>query len=192
MLILKREGTKGFTIVELLIVVVIIAILAAITLVTYNGVQQRATNTAIIDAVSKSVRMIQGYIAANDKYPLTTGTVCITTSSGCSITGAVVSGSATLDTNISTIGTTPKSIPTSGSDHYGIVYLYYSTRTMNGSIQPVALYYWLQGTGQQCGVSNIADSAGNVMQSSTAGYTASNDSGTGKTLCAVSVPGPAA
>ena len=33
---------KGFTIVELLIVIVVIAILAAISVVAYNGVQQRA------------------------------------------------------------------------------------------------------------------------------------------------------
>ncbi|MDN5835695.1 MAG: prepilin-type N-terminal cleavage/methylation domain-containing protein, partial [bacterium] len=33
---------KGFTLVELLIVIVVIAILAAITLVAYNGVQNKA------------------------------------------------------------------------------------------------------------------------------------------------------
>lgn len=33
---------KGFTIVELLIVIVVIAILAAISIVAYNGIQQRA------------------------------------------------------------------------------------------------------------------------------------------------------
>lgn len=39
-----RMGTKqkGFTIVELLIVIVVIAILAAITVVAYNGIQNRA------------------------------------------------------------------------------------------------------------------------------------------------------
>lgn len=36
----------GFTIVELLIVVVVIAILAAITIVAYNGISQRAKTTA--------------------------------------------------------------------------------------------------------------------------------------------------
>jgi len=37
----------GFTIVELLIVVVVIAILAAITIVSYNGITNRANDTAV-------------------------------------------------------------------------------------------------------------------------------------------------
>ena len=39
-----NSKTRGFTIVELLIVIVVIAILAAITVVAYNGIQQRANN----------------------------------------------------------------------------------------------------------------------------------------------------
>jgi len=35
---------QGFTIVELLIVVVVIAILAAITVVSYNGITQQSTS----------------------------------------------------------------------------------------------------------------------------------------------------
>jgi general secretion pathway protein G len=37
--------SRGFTIVELLIVIVVIAILAAISIVAYNGVQQRSRDT---------------------------------------------------------------------------------------------------------------------------------------------------
>ena len=37
-----RKSSSGFTIVELLIVIVVIAILAAITIVAYNGIQSRA------------------------------------------------------------------------------------------------------------------------------------------------------
>lgn len=42
-----HKQTKGFTIVELLIVIVVIGILAAITIVAYNGIQARARTTAV-------------------------------------------------------------------------------------------------------------------------------------------------
>lgn len=40
-----RKSVSGFTIVELLIVIIVIAILATISVVAYNGVQQRAKFT---------------------------------------------------------------------------------------------------------------------------------------------------
>jgi prepilin-type N-terminal cleavage/methylation domain-containing protein len=41
----KRVHQAGFTIIELLIVIVVIAILAVITIVAFNGVQQRARDS---------------------------------------------------------------------------------------------------------------------------------------------------
>ncbi len=41
----KQKKTAGFTLVELLIVIVVIAILATISIVTYNGIQERAKDT---------------------------------------------------------------------------------------------------------------------------------------------------
>ena len=43
----KAQQERGFTIVELLIVVVVIAILAAITIVSYNGITTRANASAV-------------------------------------------------------------------------------------------------------------------------------------------------
>ncbi len=43
----RWKRVNGFTIVELLIVVVVIAILAAITVLSYNGIQNRAYDSAI-------------------------------------------------------------------------------------------------------------------------------------------------
>lgn len=42
-----KKDTSGFTIVELLIVIVVIAILATISIVAYNGIQDRANNAAV-------------------------------------------------------------------------------------------------------------------------------------------------
>ncbi len=42
----KNKDQAGFTIVELLIVIVIIGILAAITIVAFNGIQNRANLSA--------------------------------------------------------------------------------------------------------------------------------------------------
>lgn len=64
-----KIGAKGFTIVELLIVIVIIAILAVITIVAFNGIQQRADDTRQIDAVAKYVRLITIYQQQNGVYP---------------------------------------------------------------------------------------------------------------------------
>lgn len=50
---------KGFTIVELLIVIVVIAILAAISIVAYNGIQQRARDSrraSDISNIEKAIR----------------------------------------------------------------------------------------------------------------------------------------
>ncbi len=61
---------SGFTIVELLIVIVIIAILAAITIVAYNGIQDRAKATSVQSAASQAAkRVMQFYIERADTYP---------------------------------------------------------------------------------------------------------------------------
>lgn len=55
-----KTRTTGFTIVELLIVIVVIGILAAITIVAYNGVQDRARLSKINADLTLLNRAIQG------------------------------------------------------------------------------------------------------------------------------------
>lgn len=64
--------TRGFTIVELLIVIVIIAILAAITIVAYNGIQNRANNTAVQSDMKNTYNKLLQYRIINDTVPANT------------------------------------------------------------------------------------------------------------------------
>ena len=65
------QKQKGFTIVELLIVVVVIAILAAITIVAFNGIQNRAKAGAAQSTASQAAKKISSVAVLNsDLYPV--------------------------------------------------------------------------------------------------------------------------
>lgn len=67
-----RVGTHkhGFTIVELLIVVVVIAILAAITIVAFNGIQERSRASAAQAVAKQAYTSIASFAVQNaDTYP---------------------------------------------------------------------------------------------------------------------------
>lgn len=71
---------QGFTIVELLIVVVVIAILAAITIVAYNGIQNRARQSSLQATISQASKQVASYAPLNnDLYPVDETTFFSTT-----------------------------------------------------------------------------------------------------------------
>jgi prepilin-type N-terminal cleavage/methylation domain-containing protein len=59
----------GFTIVELLIVIVVIAILAAITIVAFTGMQNRAKNQQTVSAVRTYYAALSSYAVKNNTLP---------------------------------------------------------------------------------------------------------------------------
>lgn len=61
---------RGFTIVELLIVIVVIAILAAITVVAYNGIQSRNYDAAVQTDLSNFAKAIQLAAADTGEFPV--------------------------------------------------------------------------------------------------------------------------
>ena len=66
---MQNRKQTGFTIVELLIVIVVIGILAAITIVAYNGIQNRAHDTAVQSDLSNIAKKIRIYEADAGYYP---------------------------------------------------------------------------------------------------------------------------
>lgn len=69
MISIKKAAAKGFTIVELLIVIVVIGILAALVVVTYNGIQQKARDTERKTDINALHGQLEAYQAQNGKYP---------------------------------------------------------------------------------------------------------------------------
>ncbi len=67
----RRMSHPAFTIVELLIVIVVIAILAAISIVAYTGIQDKARETAALSLVSQTAKKLTAYQATdtNGLYP---------------------------------------------------------------------------------------------------------------------------
>lgn len=163
----KRHGAlPGFTIVELIIVIVIIAILAAITIASYNGMQQRARNAQIISGVRAYQKALIEYATVNGSYP-TQDRVCLGAnypSSSCwngphgtfytnsgmdsALAPFLANNKPTLSTHILQITNTP-------DYRLGALYVHNST-------SDIFIDYYLEGQSQRCldGASGINEMEG--------------------------------
>jgi len=150
-----NRSLNGFTIVELLIVIVVIAILAAISIVAYNGVQQRTRNAQVSAGANQYVNALQNYYVIYSSYPTNSG--CLGAnypSDRCWLT----SGSPTRSVNAALDSQLAEFIPAkptlatqllnmgggySQYDRAGLVYLYTSATN-------IELRYYLEGNNQSC------------------------------------------
>lgn len=71
---LQWKKITGFTIVELLIVIVVIGVLAAIVVVAYNGITRTAQQSAITAELRQWAKLFQLYKAQNGNYPAPSAT----------------------------------------------------------------------------------------------------------------------
>jgi len=86
----KRKSASAFTIVELLVVIVVIGILAAISLVAYSGISSRATVSSLQSDLTNASQQLKLFQVDNGTYPTTINCAipdsptnkCIKTSNG--------------------------------------------------------------------------------------------------------------
>lgn len=66
---LRTSSFRGFTIVELLIVIVVIGILSAISVVAFNGIQKRAELARLTSGIQSYSKSMEAYYVVNGAYP---------------------------------------------------------------------------------------------------------------------------
>lgn len=140
----------GFTIVELLIVIVVIAILAAITIVAYNGIQSRAKNTQQLSVARGYLSAFASYVAANGTYPVGGGQsrICLGIDvAACTTATTSWYRDTTLENNLKTLMSTlpvaNPSIQIVSSPKMG--YVPASDVTLDGVPTPFLIYSLLSG-----------------------------------------------
>jgi prepilin-type N-terminal cleavage/methylation domain-containing protein len=166
-----RTKHQGFTIVELLIVIVIIGILAGISVVAYGGVQSRAHNSSRVSEAFAWKEIFQTYKAVNGAYPsMPVGGYCL----GSGFPGAkcrdynsvatfyTEASSATLMTALRQLNSLP------GGQRVGV----------NGTIGPYAYYYG----GEDVDIILVLNGRSTDCPS---GSTYNWDDGSGRLLCAI-------
>lgn len=191
-----NTAKNGFTIVELLIVIVVIGILAALSYVTYSGFQTKARNSTKVSIIQQTMKLIHLYKAENGNYPLSSamGDFCLTTDNLCTNyagTPHAASNSVLMDA-LKAYGTPASQSGdqiTAGS-RYGITYSYTPTRTLESQTNPLLLMFFLEGTNQMCaglvtGMISVADS---VNPENFAPANRSSGNAGGKTRCYMMFP----
>ncbi|MGV1100360.1 type IV pilin protein [Thiovibrio sp. JS02] len=66
---IKKSSQKGFTLVELMIVVAIIGILAAVAIPQFAAYRVKAYNTAAKSDIKNAKTELEAYYADNNDYP---------------------------------------------------------------------------------------------------------------------------
>ena len=112
---------QGFTIVELLIVIVVIGILAALVITTFTGIQRKARDTERETDIKALHSQVEAYYAQNGGYPALSD-INITTLKGLDAGALLAPASATpIDSTASTISKysyvpTPSTCTTAAKD----------------------------------------------------------------------------
>ena len=201
---------RGFTIVELLIVIVIIGILASLVIVAYNGIQMRARNSQTVAAIQAYKKALLQYAIENQTYP-TLSRACLGTDypdTGVYTTAANrncfrSNSTGLIDTTFNnairpylgnSVPTPNNTVFGSGSSPWATRGSVYTTTgiILNGVANPWTLIYTLEGQ-TICPVSPVLDLSAYPNTTSTppaSGYSQLLSGGTIGVECWLAMPSP--
>lgn len=120
-----KKSTSGFTVIELLVVIIVIAILAAITLVAYNGTQAHGRDAKRKTDIDNIVKALDLYYSDNNRYPVTSGSTTISAGWASSLDTSWTTLTTTLQSpnkEIDTMPTDPLNTPNTGRANTGVIY----------------------------------------------------------------------
>lgn len=198
---------QGFTIVELLIVIVVIAILAAITIVAYNGIQQRARNAQRIAAAQQWQKLVKLYTVQNATYPVGAGGhYCLGSGyvtnwdanpdEDCLYQTSIKHTNTAINTAFATIGSLPNypvdPVDSKGANGLvsGISIRRSDTLDPTGANIPnyPTLWYFLEGANQDCVLRPVMTVvSGGITINTSATYSSVDNS---VTVCRIGLPDP--
>ena len=152
--IFKNKTSKGFTIIELIVVIAIITVLSAIVMTNVTAYQKKARNAARLSTVRNYLTALEIAYENNGNYPSNAPVTYCCLGSG-NIGGQCWGSSSYAECTVANNTLRPFfAVPTdkypvmgsNGVDYRGILYNY-----SGGQIN---LYWILEGTNQSCGIVN--------------------------------------
>jgi prepilin-type N-terminal cleavage/methylation domain-containing protein len=191
---------NGFTIVELLIVIVVIAIITGITIVGYKGISTRAKDQQSVTAIDSYVKGLFEYAELNKSYPDGTNSSCLGLtypSNQCSDAGTYTIDT-TFNTNLRTVMNPlpqPDSTPLTyfSETRYGAAFAYIVGATLDGKPAPYGITFMLPGN-VSCENPNTVsiDYSGSGWPAFLSGTdaTGATEQSNGNTLCRLELPDP--
>lgn len=192
-----RNYKHGFTIVEILIVVVVIAIIAGLATVSFGNVTQSARNSQTFTAIKEYKDALTLYARDNNAYPTTSSAgstpVCIGSNyaGGQCWNGAYSEDAGLMGAMSDAYGDKLGNVGSRSSSSYGAIYIPISAgETLNGEVRDWIVYE-IQGKDARCAVGPIATWVGSgayTNQAPGSGRTSTLANGSGE--CRVILPKP--
>jgi prepilin-type N-terminal cleavage/methylation domain-containing protein len=154
----KTVGQRGFTIVELLIAIVVIAVLATLPVAAYSGMQQRGRDTQRVSDMKAIVKGLEMYKTLNGSYPAPSTTNTISSWEVSSINPSQFLSVLKTSGVMSTVPVDPVN---NGTVNNGMLYRYYRYAAGSNGCDPTrGAYYVLVVGDAESSASQLGTSPG--------------------------------